>query len=725
MSANTNEANFANKSFNEQLLLISQAMNSSSTAISINDGSGVFYYLNNAFTKLFGYYLEEINAMAGLLELFVKSEVFDEICSAINHGKSWLGEVEMSKSTLETFPVNLQIDPVRDEAGSIVAMIAIYTDITWQMESEQTFKRRTLYENMLSMIAMHAVDPDKAGAFLSNSISVLGETLDVSRVYIFQYSINRDAYDNTYEWVADGICPQQAMLQNIPADTIPWWTEMLRNNRTIIYSDIADIPSDVERTLLQAQDIKSVLVVPFNVGKNFFGFLGFDECRYHRLWPIEDIDILSTVAQIFNWALERRRVQRKLMANEEQLAVTVESIGDGIITCDVNYQVILMNKAAEAITSWQATEAVGKDICEVLHVIGVSENNDDHILRNLINRINNGQQFANFPENLTLQSKNTARKIITFSGNPIRNRENRRIGMVLVLRDVTEQKKQESRAALSQKLEAIGQLAAGIAHEINTPMQYVGDNTQFLREAFADFQSLLLEYQQLAGCFEAGGNPEASINSVRELENQVDLEYLLVEIPKAIEQSLSGIERVRKLVLTMKDFAHHQSGEKRYSDINKGIESTVNISVNEWKYFADMKLELDPNLPLVFCAIDEINQVILNMIVNSSHAIHAAIKKSAYEKGSITIETYQEGDYIKIKINDNGVGIPSSIIHRIYDHFFTTKEVGQGTGQGLAIAHDIIVTKHQGNIQVESKEGEGTLFTINLPLSSPQKGIEG
>ncbi|MDD3268283.1 MAG: ATP-binding protein, partial [Syntrophomonadaceae bacterium] len=108
-----------------------------------------------------------------------------------------------------------------------------------------------------------------------------------------------------------------------------------------------------------------------------------------------------------------------------------------------------------------------------------------------------------------------------------------------------------------------------------------------------------------------------------------------------------------------------------------------------------------------------------------SHAIHAAIKKSAYEKGSITIETYQEGDYIKIKINDNGVGIPSSIIHRIYDHFFTTKEVGQGTGQGLAIAHDIIVTKHQGNIQVESKEGEGTLFTINLPLSSPQKGIEG
>ncbi|MDD2619935.1 MAG: PAS domain-containing protein [Syntrophomonadaceae bacterium] len=715
-----------NQSAYEVLLHIKKAIDSSSNAISVNYINGDFYYLNNAFTQLFGYYLEEINAMQGLSELFVRSEVLAEIFSTMQNGNSWLGEVVMNKSTLDTFPVNLQIDPVRDEDGSLIAMIAIYTDITLQMEAERAFKKRILYENMLSMIAMHAVDPEKSGAFFSESISVLGETLDVSRVYIFQYSIKRDAYDNTYEWVANGISPQKEMLQNIPADDIPWWTEMLRNNHTIIYSDIADIPGETERELLQAQEIKSVLVVPFNVGKNYFGFLGFDECRYHRLWPMEDIDILTTVAQIFNWSLERGRVQRKLLANEEQLAVTLQSIGDGVITCNVNYQVILMNQAAEDITSWTAPEATGKNICDVLYLIDGSNQQEHSLLKQLIMNIIKKQYISNYPETFTLLTKDAARKIITCSGNTIKNRENRIIGLVLVLRDVTEEKRHEAQVALSQKLESIGQLAAGIAHEINTPMQYVGDNTQFLKEAFADFQSLLLDYRQLIASFEEGSNIEESIQIIHEHENASDLEYLLDEIPKAIEQSLSGIERVRKLVLTMKDFSHHQSGEKRFSDVNKGIENTVNISVNEWKYYADLKLELASDLPLLFCAIDEINQVVLNMIVNSSHAIQAAIEKSSYEKGCITIVTAQEYGNIKIMISDNGLGIPSSIIHRIYDHFFTTKKVGQGTGQGLAIAHDIIVTKHQGKIQVESTEGEGTCFTISLPVSSsPQKGVDG
>ncbi|MEN6324776.1 MAG: ATP-binding protein, partial [Syntrophomonas sp.] len=408
------------------------------------------------------------------------------------------------------------------------------------------------------------------------------------------------------------------------------------------------------------------------------------------------------------------RVQRKLIAHEEQLAVTVQSIGDGVITCNINYQVILMNGAAEEITCWPAAEAQGKDICEVLHIIGSSEQNDN-MLRDLIK---SGQPFNNFPDTLTLLSRDASRKIITCTANPIRNRENRMIGMVLVLRDVTKQKKQESQAALSQKLEAIGQLAAGIAHEINTPMQYVGDNTQFLKEAFTDFQSLLLEYRKLIKDLEHNYDLANSIQSLHNHEQEVDLEYLLVEIPKAIEQSLAGIARIKKLVLTMKDFAHHQRGEKHFADLNKGIESTVNISVNEWKYYANLQLELDPGLPPLLCAIDEINQVVLNMIVNASHAIKDAIGKSVYEKGCITITTTREFDNILIIIKDNGLGIPANITHRIYDPFFTTKEVGQGTGQGLAIAHDIVVNKHQGNIQVESKEGEGTCFTITLPISS-------
>ncbi len=718
MTSELPTADSYSKSPYDQLLRIRKAIESSSDAISITDINGVFVYHNNAFTNLFGYYIEEINAMDGLSMLFVNPEVFKQILDSLKTGHSWISEVEMRKSSLDTFPVSLRVDSICDEEDKIVGLIGIYTDITLQKEYEHALNKRMVYENMLSLIAMRAVATDKTEDFLKESLNILGETLNINRIYIFEYSSKRHAYDKTYEWLGNEVYPQKEMPENFPAEAIPWWTEMMLNNRAIICSDIEDIPGEVEKAILRTQEIKSLLVVPFMVGSLYYGFLSFDECRYHRLWPLEDIDILKTVGQIFNWALERRRVQRKLMAHEEQLAVTVQSIGDGVVTCDINYQVILMNRAAEEITCWPAADAQGKDICEVLHIIGSSEQNDN-ILRDLIK---SSQPLNNFPESLTLLSRDTSRKIITCTANPIRNRENRMIGMVLVLRDVTKQKKQETQAALSQKLEAIGQLAAGIAHEINTPMQFIGDNTQFLKEAFADLQSLLLEYRHLIKDLEHNDELAAGIQSLQNHEQEVDLKYLLDEIPKAIEQSLAGIARVKKLVLTMKDFAHHQRGEKHFANLNKGIESTVNISINEWKYYANLQLELDPHLPPLLCAIDEINQVVLNLIVNASHAIKDAIKKSVYEKGCITISTIRESDSILIMIKDNGLGIPANIIHRIYDPFFTTKEVGQGTGQGLAIAHDIIVSKHQGSMQVESKEGEGTCFTIILPISSPIKG---
>lgn len=286
----------------------------------------------------------------------------------------------------------------------------------------------------------------------------------------------------------------------------------------------------------------------------------------------------------------------------------------------------------------------------------------------------------------------------------------------MVFQDITEQQQHQTQQALSQKLESIGQLAAGIAHEINTPMQYVGDNIHFLEDALADLTPLVEKYRQLVDECQQAGENISLVNEIYHLEQQIDMDYLKEELPRSLEQSREGINRVRKLVLTMKDFAHPSSGVKAFADLNKGVQSTIQISINEWKYYAELQTELSPDLPLVYCVIDEINQAVLNLIVNSAHAIRDAVNTGRYTKGLIQVKTRPEGADVAIEIADNGGGIPAEVKYLIFDPFFTTKDVGKGTGQGLTITHDIIVNKHGGRITLESEENKGTRFTLYLPV---------
>jgi signal transduction histidine kinase len=199
------------------------------------------------------------------------------------------------------------------------------------------------------------------------------------------------------------------------------------------------------------------------------------------------------------------------------------------------------------------------------------------------------------------------------------------------------------------------------------------------------------------------------------MEAKSDIEYLCNEIPNAIEQSLDGTERIAKIVGAMKEFSHPGVKEKQMVDMNRAIETTVTISKNEWKYVADVELDLDPTLPLVKCMAAEFNQVLLNIIVNAAQAIGAA-KKGGTEKGTIKIITLQpKSGWCEIKVSDDGPGIQEEIRSRIFDPFFTTKEVGKGTGQGLAIARSIVVDKHGGTIRVETEPGAGTTFIIDIP----------
>jgi signal transduction histidine kinase len=209
---------------------------------------------------------------------------------------------------------------------------------------------------------------------------------------------------------------------------------------------------------------------------------------------------------------------------------------------------------------------------------------------------------------------------------------------------------------------------------------------------------------------------EGLVADIRAAAQDMDVEYLSQEIPKAIQQSLDGVERVANIVRAMKEFSHPGSGEKTSIDLNHAIESTITVAKNEWKYVADVVSEFDPQLPPVSCLPGEFNQVILNILVNAAHAIAVVVGDAAGQKGTIRVMTRRDGAWAEVRISDTGPGIPEAIQNRVFDPFFTTKKVGKGTGQGLAIAHNVIVEKHGGSITFESEVGKGTTFIIRLPI---------
>lgn len=287
---------------------------------------------------------------------------------------------------------------------------------------------------------------------------------------------------------------------------------------------------------------------------------------------------------------------------------------------------------------------------------------------------------------------------------------------VISLRDVSKISEMERELNQSRKLEAVGRLAAGIAHEINTPTQYVFANIDFLSEAYGDIGKVLAALETLP----AGEDTKTLLDKCRETREalaEADWEFLKDEIPKALAQSQDGLRRISSIVSAMKHFSHPSGDKAVLADINSAIENTVVVARNEWKYFSEVTLHLDPDIPQVPCYLDELNQVFLAMIVNSAHAIAQKYGENKDRKGQIAISTEQEERGIVIVIADDGIGMSKGVKEKVFDPFFTTKEINKGTGQGLAIARDVIVNHHKGTITVESEEGIGTTFIIVLPLS--------
>ena len=282
-------------------------------------------------------------------------------------------------------------------------------------------------------------------------------------------------------------------------------------------------------------------------------------------------------------------------------------------------------------------------------------------------------------------------------------------------REVEERERMDVELRHAQKLEAVGQLAAGIAHEINTPTQFVGDKVQFLADSFAALRQLTSRYQQAIGKLTEATGQESLAHEIREAEEEADLAYLEENIPAALHQAREGISQISAIVSAMKEFAHPDQRDKKMSDLNRGLQAALTVARNEYKLVADIETDFG-EIPPVMCYIGDLNQVFLHLLVNAAHAISDVVGKSG-NRGRIRVSTRREHECVRIDIADTGCGIPQDIRERIFEPFFTTKTVGRGTGQGLAISRSIVVDKHRGSLTFESEEGKGTTFTISIPIS--------
>ncbi len=294
---------------------------------------------------------------------------------------------------------------------------------------------------------------------------------------------------------------------------------------------------------------------------------------------------------------------------------------------------------------------------------------------------------------------------------------------LLVLHDATaehelrqEHARMQVQLAQSQKLEAIGRLAAGVAHEINTPAQFVRDNLDFLKSGAETLQYSAKLHQELLTAV-ANGTADGSLAAAqKEALATLDLDFVLAEVGKAASEGLEGVGRIATIVHALKEFSHPGGGSIGKIDLRRAIESTVTVARNEWKYVAQVETYTEPDLPTIDGYAGELNQVFLNLLVNAAHAIAEKTHGASDDPGRIQIRARRDGDCVEIRFEDDGAGIPEAIRCKMFEPFFTTKPMGKGTGQGLALARSVIVGKHKGSIEFESKVGEGTVFILRVPV---------
>jgi PAS domain S-box-containing protein len=404
---------------------------------------------------------------------------------------------------------------------------------------------------------------------------------------------------------------------------------------------------------------------------------------------------------------EVRQLTASLAAQRDEFAQIFKAAPVGMARIELDGTISIANAAIAEVVGREPAELAGQPAVSFVHP------QEEIPTRQMLTELGSGRRSLLRGERRLIHKNGTA-VVTKFGAAAVNDERGLPQHLIVVVEDITERNRLEIELRHSQKLESVGRLAAGIAHEINTPIQFVGDNVSFLNTAFGDLLELCAFYRQL--CEKARSAPLTDEDMARlaEAEETADLTYLQENVPRSIDSTLEGARRVAHIVQAMKSFAHPDRGEKTPADINGALRSTLTVATNELKYVAEVETDLQP-LPQVPCFLSDLNQVFLNLLVNAAHAVADAVTGTG-KRGKIKIKTALDDDHVAVSIADTGTGIREEIRDRIFDPFFTTKAVGKGTGQGLALARSVVVDKHGGTLKFETELGKGTTFIVRLPL---------
>jgi len=413
--------------------------------------------------------------------------------------------------------------------------------------------------------------------------------------------------------------------------------------------------------------------------------------------------------------LEEKKTSESLareLADRNELIL--QSVSEGIFGVDQNGHTTFVNVAVEKMLGYSADELLGKSIHQLIHKTADGEvlPEDDCPLCLML------KKGGPYEEEGRYCSKDGGCFPVQIHAAPL-EKNNEIFGAVVVFRDISEQLLHEQRMIETQKFEAIGQLAAGVAHELRTPVQYIETNVTFFGEAIEDVFAYLRDEEELCGRDEEIDWQQAK-NKLLVLQEKYDLSYYQEELPSSLAETLQGVHQIIKIVQSMKELSHPGEGTSTVANLNRAIENAVTIAKNEWKYVAELNVDLDPDLAPFRCNPDSWIQMVINLIVNCAHAIEER-QASTPGPGLIEIRTQESEKEIVLWVMDNGTGVDEDKVNEIFKPFFTTKKVGKGTGQGLAFAHNLVVKVHKGSITCANRVEGGVMFEIRVPHIPEEK----
>jgi len=458
--------------------------------------------------------------------------------------------------------------------------------------------------------------------------------------------------------------------------------------------------------------LRGAFAVPLGMFQAIFGVMIFFS-HQRKIIDEQLHNFLVSIGNQLGQFMARKIAEEERERIGKELVLILDSTSEGIYGVDLTGSITFINRSAARTLGLNREDAVGKNSHALFHHARPNGTPYPESECPLSRVLLAGKSYSADLDYFCRMDGSQV--VVSYSAVPMFEGA-LPSGAVVNFTDISEKRQMEVELRLAQKLEAVGGLAAGIAHEINTPIQFIGDNTRFVQDSFREGLLMIAAYEEIYRQARNGAVNCEHLDSLDATCAKIEWPFLKTEIPKALEQMLDGVNRVATIVRAMKEFSHvDRSSEKVAADLNKALESTLIVSRNETKYVAEVETDFGA-LPPVSCHLGDLNQVFLNLFVNAAHAIGDVMNVTG-EKGLIIVKTRQDGDYVVITVQDSGTGVPEGVRRKIFDPFFTTKEVGKGSGQGLALARAIVVEKHGGTLTFETEMGRGTTFCVRLPVS--------